>query len=152
MDDVRCGEVAVCPSHGQDQRAGCFGSAALNFFPTSACHPTLFLYGPRNLSARTNSSIFAITSSRDQRRSVMSVASLRHAQVVRKCHWRVCLARAHTFFEVIGRNPRHPHRLRRRINRAHRRQRNQKQPLPLRRPTIMPHAVKRDRGKFGFIV
>ncbi len=47
-------------------------------------------------------------------------------------------ARVGTFFEVIGRNPRHPHRLRRRINRAQRRQRNQKQPLPLRRPTIQP--------------
>ena len=89
---MSCGEVALCPSHGQDQRAGCFGSAALNFFPTSVCHATLFLCGPRNLSARTNSSIFAITSPRDQRRPVMSVASWRHAQVVRKCHWRVYLA------------------------------------------------------------
>jgi hypothetical protein len=73
---VRCGEVAICPSHGQDQRAGCFGSAVLNFFPTSVYHPTLSLRCPRNLGVRDNSSIFTITSSIYQRRSVMRLAQL----------------------------------------------------------------------------
>ena len=73
---MSCGEVAICPSHGQDQRAGCFGSAAFNFFPTSAYHPTLSLRCPRNLGVRDNSSIFTITSSIYQRRSVMRLAQL----------------------------------------------------------------------------